>query len=95
MLLTGGLYDHNQVVQRRHDADGNVIGWSHSNLVLYTHQYEVQFAGGKVTTLTMNAIAELKYMQYDKDGNEFLLLGPLTDHCKNEKAFTCQTEGCG
>ena len=47
--------------------------------------YQVEFAGGKVTELTANIIAELMYTQCDAGENEYLLL--LVGYCKDNKAI--------
>ena len=46
------------VVARSRDAKGNVMGRSHTNPILDTRMYQVEFAGGEVTELTANVIAE-------------------------------------
>ena len=48
--------------------------------VLDTRMYQVEFAGGKVTTFTTNIIAQSMYTQCDADGNEYLLLDALVDY---------------
>ena len=49
--------------------------------------YQVEFAGGKVTKLTTNIIAESMFAQCNADGNEFSLLVMLVDYCKDNKAI--------
>ena len=46
------------VVARSGDASGNMMDRSHTNPILDTRTYQVEFAGGKVTKLTANVIAE-------------------------------------
>ena len=48
--------------------------------------YQVDFAGGEVTELIANVIAESMYAQCDPDGNEYLLLDALVDYGKDNKA---------
>ena len=48
--------------------------------------YQVEFAGGKVTELTTNVIAESMYAQYNSEGNEYLLVDVLVDYQKDNKA---------
>ena len=50
--------------------------------------YQVKFAGGKVTELTANVIAESMYAQCNADGNEYLLLDVLVDYQKDDKAIS-------
>ena len=50
--------------------------------------YQVEFAGGKVTELTTNVIAQSMYTQCDADGNAHLPLDVLVDNCKDNKAIS-------
>ena len=50
--------------------------------------YQVAFAGGKVTELTANVIAESLYTEHDVDGNEHLLLGVLADYQKDNNVIS-------
>ena len=56
------------------------MGRAHKNIILDTRMYQVVFAGGMVTKLTANAIAQSMYVQCDADGNEHLLLDVLVDY---------------
>ena len=44
------------VVARRQDANGNVMGRSHTIPILDTITYQVEFAGGKVTEFTATSL---------------------------------------
>jgi hypothetical protein len=61
-----------QVVRRKRDADGNLIGWSNANPILDSRLYEVEFANGEVAKLTANVIVEAMFAQCDEDGNEYI-----------------------
>ena len=50
--------------------------------------YQVEFAGGEVTELTANVIAESLYAQCNWDRNEYLLLDALVDYQKDKKAIS-------
>ena len=78
--------DH--VVPRSKYAKGNVMGRSHTNLILDTQIYQVEFARGHVTELTANIIAESMYAQCDTEGNEYSLLDALVDYQKDNKAIS-------
>ena len=52
---------------------------AHTSPILDIRTYQVEFAGGKVTELTANTIAESMYTQCDADGNKYLLLNLLLD----------------
>ena len=70
LLPRGDQMARGHVVARSRYANGNVIGTSHTNLILDTRMYQVEFAGGKITELTTNVIAESMYTQWDSEGNE-------------------------
>ena len=65
---------------RSQDANQNVIGRSHTNPILDLRKYQVEFAGGKVTELSINVIAESMYTQCNLDGNEYLLIDVLVNY---------------
>ena len=75
------------VVAQSCDANGNIMGRAHTNPILDTILYQVEFSGGKVTEITMNIIAKSMYTQCDADENEYLLLDSLIDTCKTNKAI--------
>ena len=79
-LPRGDQIARGHVVVRSRDANGNVIGRSHSNPILDTRMYQVEFAGGEVTELTVNVIAESMHAQCDSEGNEYFLLDALVDY---------------
>ena len=64
------------------------MGRTHTNPILDTSMYQVEFAGDKVTELTANVIAESMYSQCDADKNEYLLLDVLIDYHKDNKAIS-------
>ena len=57
-LSRGDQMAKGHVVVRSQDANGNVMGRSHTNPILDMRTYQVEFAGGNVTELTTNVIAE-------------------------------------
>ena len=70
----GNQMARGHVVARSRDTIGNVMGRSHTNPILDTRMYQVEFAGGKVTELTTNVTAKSMYAQCNVDKNEYLLL---------------------
>ena len=56
-------------VCQKHYAHGNPIGRSNQKPILDIYLYELEFAGGDITELAANAIAELMYAQSDVNGN--------------------------
>ena len=61
------------------------MGRIHTNPILNTRMYQVEFAGGKVTELTTNVIAESMCTQCGADKNEYLLVDVLVDYQKDNK----------
>ena len=68
LLPRGDQMARGHVVARSRDANGNVMGRSHTIPILDTRMYQVEFAGGEVTELTANVIAESMYAQCDLEG---------------------------
>ena len=73
------------VVARSRDANGNVMGRSHTNAILYLRMYQVEFTGGESTELIANFIAESMYNQCDLKGNEYSILDVLVDYHRDNK----------
>ena len=61
LLPRGDHMARGHVMARSQDSNGNVVGRSHTNPILDTIMYQVEFAGDKVTELTANVIAESMY----------------------------------
>ena len=49
--------------------------------------FKTECAGGMVTELTTNIIAEWLLTQCDADKNDYLILNVLVDFCRNNKAI--------
>ena len=65
-----------EVVSRKQDVDGNLIGRENANPILGPRWYEVKFDDGEVKDLTANVITKRVYAYCGKNGNEMLLLIP-------------------
>jgi hypothetical protein len=74
------------VKRRKRDNDGNPVGVRHSNPILDTREYEVEFPDGSVDVLTANTIAEAMYSQIDNDGRHHLIIKEIVDHEKDASA---------
>lgn len=72
-----------RVVKRARTDDGKAIGAAHSNPILDTRSYEIEFTDGTRDKVTANIIAENMYAQIDDQGNSFLLLDEIQDHRKD------------
>jgi hypothetical protein len=57
LLPNGGDVTRAKVIGRKRDADGNPAGRRHSNSILDTCEYEVQFPDGATNVFTVNIIA--------------------------------------
>ena len=77
-----------RVVKRARTEDGKAIGTAHSNPMLDTRAYEIEFADGTRDKITANIIAENMYAQVDDHGKSFLLLDEIQDHKKDGTALT-------
>eukprot|EP00804_Cyclotella_cryptica_P004584 CCRYP_006917-RA/>CCRYP_006917-RA protein AED:0.37 eAED:0.37 QI:0/0/0/1/1/1/2/0/226 len=72
-----------QVLRRKRDAKGNVVGSAHHNPALDTRVYEVRFPDGHTKELDTNVIAEAVYAQCDADGNQYVLRNAIVDYQKD------------
>jgi hypothetical protein len=77
-----------KVIGRKRDESGNPVGRAHTNPILDTHVYEVEFPDGSVKEYAVNTLSEAIYTQVDDDGNHFLLLKDIIDHEKNPTALS-------
>lgn len=77
-----------KVVKRKRDDDGNPVGRAHSNPILDTRVYEVEFPDGSIKDYAANVLAEALYAQVDETGNRFLLLKDIIDHEKDSTALS-------
>lgn len=69
-----------RVKRRAVGNDGIPIGCLHSNPLLDTRQYEVEFKDGSMETLSANIIAENLLAQVDEEGQRQMLLSEIVDH---------------
>ena len=77
-----------KVVGRKHGRDGNPVGVRHTNPVLDTREYQVEFPDGSTATYAANVIAENLYAQVDEEGRHFTILDEITDHVKDGSALS-------
>jgi hypothetical protein len=68
------------VVKRRKTSNGVVAGKAHSNPILDTRTYDVEFPDGSHAEYSANIIAQNMYSQCDTEGNQFLLLSSIVGH---------------
>ena len=58
MLPLGESLSRGRVVERKRDAEGNLMGRANDNPIRDTRQYVVKFDSGEVTELTASIIAQ-------------------------------------
>ena len=87
MLPRGGEVLKAQVVARKRDSNGNPIGRAHSNPILDTREYVVEFEDGVQDEYAANLIAENMYSQIDEEGKTHMLLSEIVDHEADGRAM--------
>ena len=75
-----GEIQHATVKRRTVDHLGQPIGIAHSNPMLDTRMYDIEYADGTVETVTANIIAENILSQVDERGHRQLLLDEIIEH---------------
>ncbi len=69
-----------KVIGWKHDAKGNPIGKVHSNPIIDSRVYKVQFPDGNIEDYAANVIVENMYSQVDAEGHWHLLLDEIINH---------------
>ena len=87
MLPRGGDVLKAQVIARKRDANGNPVGRAHSNPILDTREYVVEFEDGAQDVYSANLIAENMYAQIDNEGRQYALLSEIVDHKSDRRAM--------
>ncbi|KAI2494242.1 Reverse transcriptase (RNA-dependent DNA polymerase) [Fragilaria crotonensis] len=88
LLPNMGTVTKAKVTGRKRDADGNPIGKRHSNPILDTREYEVEFADGSTDIFAANIIAENLYAQVDDEGKSYSILSEIVDHKRDGSAVS-------
>lgn len=81
-----GEWRKGTVLKRVAGEDGNPIGTRHSNPILDTRRYVVEFPDGVRQEYTANTIAENIFAQCDPEGRQHLLFNGIADHRINDDA---------
>ena len=71
---------HAKVRKHLRNQDGELIGVAHSNPLLDSRKYEVEYVDGHVEELTANVIAENIIAQVDEEGRRQMMLSTIVDH---------------
>ncbi len=80
MLPKVGVMVEGHVTACKRNWDGNPVGLVNDNPILDTISYIVNLNDGNQTELTANMIAESLYLQWDPNGNQYVLLEKIVDH---------------
>jgi len=88
MLLRDGNLSRAQVIGRKRDADGNLVGSYNSNPILNSRIYLARFPDGHIMEHSANLIAEAIYNNINDDGNEELLFKEIIAHKQSPEAIT-------
>jgi len=91
-LARGDELKHAKVLSRKRDADGNPIGRSHTNPLLDTRVYTVEFDDGETLEYAANVIAENMYSQVDTEGRQYQILESIVDHKKDGSAVSADDQ---
>ena len=83
---------HATVRKRVRDEDGTPVGVAHSNPLLDSRKYEVEYVDGHVEELTANLIAENLIAQVDEEGRRQMMLSAIIDHRTSSDAIP-QSQG--
>lgn len=92
LLPNMGTVTKGRVISRKRDSDGNLVGRQHSNPILDTREYVVEFPDGATDVFTANLIAENLYSQVDADGKTYTLLDEILDH-KSDGSAVLKDDG--
>ncbi len=76
-----------KVKSRKRDAQGVPVGQSHSNPILDSRIFNVEFPDGHVDEYATNIIAEAIYNNVDDDGYQSTLLQEIVAHRKGKDAL--------
>ena len=87
LLERGGPPERATVIGRRRDHDDIPIGRYHSNPILDTREYDIEFEDGTVQAVTANIIAESILSQVDDEGRSYMVLRNIVDHRKTTEAI--------
>ena len=83
-----GEIEEGEVVSRKRDSSGMLIGTHNMNTILDSRENQVQFPDGSYTDYSANILLENLHSQVDEHGHKMELLKGITDHCISEDAIS-------
>lgn len=81
------------IVSRKRNADGSLVGTEHSNPIVDTRVYEVEFPDGSIDEFATNLIVENLYSHIDDEGNSHSILKSIIDHQTNKDVAIPKSKG--
>ena len=69
-----------KVLGQKRNADGNFMGRKHSNPILDSHVFVVEFPDGEQKDISYNILAEHLHSQMDDEGNAYKLFWGIIGH---------------
>jgi len=86
LLPHGDAMQRARILRRKRDESGLPIGRRHSNPILDTREYEVEFPDGATDIVTTNLIAENLLSQVDDEGYHHQILKEVVGHRFTDEA---------
>jgi len=88
-----GELQHATVRRRLTTDEGVPIGRAHSNPLMDSRVYEVEYLDGATEVLAANIIAENLLAQVDEEGHRHMMLDEIIDHRKDEAVAIPKSDG--
>ena len=85
-LPQGDKASYGEVIARKRDSEGNLLGRSNPNPLLDTSTYSIKFDTGEIEEYTANVIAEAIQAELDDDGYNLHELAEILDHRQDDTA---------
>jgi hypothetical protein len=79
-LAHGDRFEIAKVIGRKRNSDGLFIGRKHSNPILDSRVFIVEFPDGEQKDVSYNLIAEHLFSQVDSKGNQYRLFKEIINH---------------
>ena len=86
MMNRGGVRVKGRVIGRHRNADGVPIGKAHSNPIMDTRLYDIEFPDGSTDAYAANLVAENIYAQVDEEGKKHVIVDEIIDHRSDASA---------
>ena len=69
-----------KIVRRKRDSSGTLVGTSHSNPILDSRIFELEFPDGRTEEYALNSIVESLYAQVDDEGFDTGIMDEIVGH---------------